>query len=72
MITLPDQQTENIIEFTWCSDTKVEKEKSLETEDYNLAKMRIVLESISSDRKSIPKTLKDENRRKLKEQNMFI
>ena len=50
MIILPDSKTENIIESKEFSDTKVEKEKLLETEEYKLTKMKISLHSVSSDK----------------------
>ena len=59
MIILPDPKTENIMEPKECSDTNVEKEKLLVTEDYKLAKMKISLESVSSD-----KDTQDRRRRK--------
>ena len=50
----------------------MDKEKPLETEDYNLAKMKILFESALSDKESIHTALKRENGRKFNEQNMFI
>ena len=71
MIILQEPEAEKLKESIECLDLRMEKEKSPENEDYNLAKMKVHMEYNSKGKQPITKTLKGENGTKFKEQTMI-